>query len=153
MTDAIEGIRREFRSTCLVNSLERGDCTISLDGVPEPRLVVDLDLPGSPLNQSAVRCDHLLFAGGSASAILVAPVEFKGVWRRKIPDQLQAGAGVAEARVPSGTNVRFRPVAALRRFKPKGAQHDARRMVTFRGRAEPVRVVLCGDRLAKAVGT
>ena len=153
MTDAIREIRQGFKSTCVADSLERGECSISLDETPEPRLLVDLDRPGSPLDQNSVRCDYLVFAGGEDGAVLVAPVEFKGRWRKGMEDQLQAGADVAETRVPSGSNVRFRPVAALRRFNPKAERHHVRRKVAFRGGAEPVRVVLCGDRLAGAVAT
>lgn len=153
MTDAIREIRQGFRSTCVADSLERGECSISLDGTPEPRLLVDLDKPGSPLDQNSVRCDYLVFAVGDDSAVLVAPVEFKGRWRKGMEDQLQAGADVAETRVPSGSDVGFRPVAALRRFNLKAQRPHVRRKVTFRGGAEPVRVVLCGDRLASAITT
>ena len=75
MTDAIEEIREGFESTCVADSLERGECSISLDGTPEPRLLVDLDKPGSPLDQNSVRCDYLVFASGEDSAVLVSPID------------------------------------------------------------------------------
>ena len=89
--------------------LKRGTCSVSLAGVPEPRLLIDLDLPGSPLDDQSVRCDYLVFAGDGQPLFLVVPIEFKTKWRTKVVKQLQAG----------GTRQRgMFPTASARDFDP-----------------------------------
>ena len=143
----VESIGQSFRSTCIVSRLTRDGCSVDLAGVPEPRLLIDLDLPGSPLDDQSVRCDYLVFAGDGKRHFLVAPVEFKTKWREKTVKQLQAGADESDRHVPVALVATFRPVVALHRFSPKAARRRLRERVSFRGRVEPIRVVLCGERL------
>lgn len=76
-------IRSGFAATCVADKVERPGCTICLSGTPRPRLFIDLDLPGSPLDPNAVRCDYLAFVDNVKQMPCVAPVEFKGTWRTK----------------------------------------------------------------------
>lgn len=124
---------------------------MGLDGIPEPRLLIDLDLPGAPLDERSVRCDYLVFAGDGRPDFLVAPVEFKGTWRRKAEGQLQAEANESDRLAPPTVAVMFRPVVVLQQFGPKMARRILRATVDFRGRPEPIRVVLCGQDLRKVV--
>ena len=124
---------------------------MGLDGIPEPRLLIDMDLPGSPLDERSVRCDYLVFAGDGRPDFLVAPVEFKGTWRRKAVGQLQAGANESDRLAPPTVAVTFRPIVVLQQFGPKMARRILRATVDFRGRPEPTRVVLCGQDLRKVV--
>ena len=96
----VESIGQSFRSTCIVSRLTHDGCSVDLAGVPEPRLLIDLDLPGSPLDDQSVRCDYLVFAGDGKRHFLVAPVEFKTKWREKTVKQLQAGADESDRHVP-----------------------------------------------------
>lgn len=148
----VERIRQSFESTCVVRSLEREACSVGLGGVPEPCLVVDLDLPGSPLDQQSTRCDHLVFAGDGEEEFVVAPVEFKTKWREKVVTQLEAGAAELDRHAPVGLATTFRPVVALHRFKPKAVRRSLRERVGFRGRQEPIRVVMCGEELGSVLG-
>ena len=150
--NAIEEIRLGFTSTCVVSSLRRDDCSVSLAGVPEPRLVIDLDLPGSPLDEQSIRCDYLVFAGIGKPQFLVAPVEFKTTWRIKAVEQLQAGSDESDRHAPTELAATFRPVVAVRRFGRKMERRRMRaRRVCFRGRYEPIRVVRCGEKLGKVL--
>lgn len=148
MMGPVERIRQSVRSTCIAKHLRRASCTVGLTGFPEPHLLIDLDLPGSPLDDRSVRCDYLVFAGDGKRHFMVAPVEFKTKWREKTVKQLQAGADESDRRVPVALAVTFRPVVALHRFSPKATRRSLRERVSFRGRMEPIRVVLCGERLA-----
>ncbi len=145
----VEKIRRSFSNTCIVTSLRRRECSVSLAGVPEPHLLIDLDLPGSPLDDRSVRCDYLVFASDGKRRLLVTPVEFKTKWREKVVKQLQAGADEANRHVPVTPAATFRPVVALHRFSPKTARRKLRERVAFRGRLEPIRLVMCGEALGK----
>ena len=148
----VDRIRQSFKSTCVVSSLKRDGCSVGLDGVPEPFLLIDLDLPGSPLDQQSRRCDHLVFAGDGESQFVVAPVEFKTKWREKVVAQLEAGAAELDRHAPVGPATTFRPVVALHRFSPKAVRRSLRERVAFRGRQEPIRVVMCGEQLGSVLG-
>ncbi len=121
---------------------------MDMAGIPEPHLLIDLDLPGSPLGTQSVRCDYLVFAGDGKRQFLVAPVEFKTKWREKTVRQLQAGADESDRHAPVTPAATFRPVVALHRFSPKARRRSLREKVSFRGRSEPIRVVKCGEKLA-----
>ncbi len=146
----IERIRSEFSGECIVDKMERSEhlkCTVNLCGTPKPYLLIDLDLPGSPLGQSDRRCDYLVFVDDVEGIFCVAPVEFKSSsWKGKIVGQLQAGAKAAEKYIPEELKCRFRPVAVLGCFS-KGQKKNIRQFVSFWGQSRPVRIIDCGDRL------
>ena len=148
----IEKIERGFSATCVAQRLERPGCRVYLSGTPRPRLLIDLDLPGSPLDENAVRCDYLGFVDNVNGMLCVAPVEFKGAWRKKTVKQLQAGAIEAEKHVPADCQFTFRPIGVFEHFSPKVARRSMRHRVGFRGRSEPIRVIKCGDKLIEALG-
>ena len=146
-------IRSNFRATCIVDEIERPECTLSLCGTPRPYLFIDLDLPGSPLGPSDRRCDYLTFIDNVGGMPCVAPVEFKSTLRGKIVEQLQAGANEAERHVPNEFKCQFRPISVIKRF-PKGRRKNIRRpvsFVSFRGGSEPIRIVACGDKFVDAL--
>ena len=145
----IEAIRVGFMHTCVVGTLERRGCRVSLRSVPANRLRIDLDLPGSPLDDNAVRCDHLVFVDDN-DKLFVAAIEFKGVWRKKVVDQLQAGARKAERHVAVNRQCDFRPIGVFERVK-RARQRAVRRQVVFRGVSRAIRVVRCGGRLIEAL--
>ena len=66
----------------------------------------------------------------------------------KTVEQLQAGADEASQRAAKLAALTFRPVIALHRFKPKAIRRMTRQKVVFKGEREPIRLVMCGDRLA-----
>lgn len=125
---------------------------VGLAGVPQPQLLIDLDLPGSPLDSQSVRCDYLVFAGDGQPLLLVAPIEFKPIWRARVVKQLQAGMDEARRQVPDGLGARFRPVAVLYRLSPKATRRTLRKRVAAGDRKVPIRIVTCGDDLGRALG-
>ena len=152
MRDPVERIRQGFESTCFADRVNRGTCSVSMARGPQPQLLIDLDLPGSPLNDQSVRCDYLVFAGDGQPLFLVMPIEFKTKWRRKVVKQLQAGADEAKRHVADSLSARFRPITVLHRFWPKATRRELRESVAFGGRTEPIRMVMCGEDIGRVLG-
>ena len=100
MSGLVQRVRAKVDNACVVTEMDKEGCSVSLDGAPVTRLIVDLDEPGSPLGQNVTRCDYLFFADDSG-ADWVATLELtRGRFEvGKFHSQLQAGA-------PSGGTVR-----------------------------------------------
>ena len=96
--------------------LNKNGCSVPLKGTPSPRVVVDFDKPGSPLDRNETRCDYLVVAEVKKEGRgWVVPLELKrGRLRANhVVSQLQAGASAAEKLLPAVLQVRFRPIAAV----------------------------------------
>ena len=145
-----EEIRNEFRKTCIVNKIERPECTLCLSGTPEPYLIIDLDLRGSPLGPNVKRCDFLVFVDNVGEMPCAAPVEFKFTLRGTIVEQLQAGAKELEWRIPVKLECLFRPIGVVSNL-PKNQRKRIRQRVSFRGQDVPIRILYCGDKLIQAL--
>lgn len=159
MTGLVEAVRRQIDDSCIeAGALQRGDCEISLEDAPRPHVVIDFDKPGSPLGARQTRCEYLFVADRAGGGGWVVPMEFKssGIKVSRVARQLQAGARVAEGIVPNQEPMSFRPVAvAYERMNKKQIRDlkEAGNAVRFRGRHEPVRVLLCGRSLTDVLGT
>ena len=92
-------IRANVDGRCIATRIRKDGCSVSLNGVPSDRLIVDLDKPGSPLGQADARCDYLFVAEDGAGAGWVAPMELtRGrCVASKFVRQLRAGASAADA--------------------------------------------------------
>ena len=153
MSGLVARVRANVDGRCIATRIRKEGCSVSLDGVPSDRLIVDLDKPGSPLGQADARCDYLFVAKDGAGAGWVAPMELtRGrCVARKFVRQLRAGAAAAAQLVPRNVAAKFRPVAVY-----GGGLHMAERralqrndsQVSFHGMREPVRLMKCGMRLA-----
>ena len=143
------GAQIEDRS-CLADDIVKGGCGVSLVDAPGPRLIIDLDEPGSPLGGAESKCDYLFFADPN----LVVPIEIKDGEPNvaTVARQLQAGAQAADELASKGIAVVCSPVLVSRDLRRK-AQVDLRKArVPFRGREERIRRVACGDPLTDALG-
>lgn len=151
MSGLLHSVRAQFDAGCMVSGrLRKEGCTVSLNGAPTDRVVVDLDKPSSPLSGSDTRCDYLIFAEEPGQRDLFVPLELKkGRLRpRRVVAQLRAGTNAAVKAVGSRP-VHFLPVAAV------GSSHRANRTelkknankVRFRNQRKTVRVMRCGARL------
>ena len=156
MTGLMETVRNRLDTRCLVSGLlNKKGCKVSMKGAPETRLVVDLDRPGAPLGPDETRCDYLFVAKAEGSG-WVAPLELKR-GRLKVGEvvkQLQAGASVARKLVPSHADVRFRPIAAVGDTTSTQERNRLRRpdnLIRFHGKAEPIRLMSCGEALVYAL--
>lgn len=152
----VKRVRDALDPRCLVNGgLNRGGCKVSMARAPKPRLAIDFDRPGTRLPLGATRCDFLVVAEGGDGVGWVAPLELKRgrLHADEAVRQLQAGARAAERLIPSGEPLRFRPVVATGRV-PKAERRRLRGndgRIRLHGHVEAVRLMSCGDRLARAL--
>ena len=157
MTGLVDAVRDRVWEQCLVEECDKNGCSVSLDGAPQPYLVIDLDEPSSPAGRSERRCDYLFIADERSNRSWVAPMEIKNSEMKvsRVIRQLRAGARVAQKLVSSSSAISFRPVAVVREIH-KDAREKLRKRdseVSFRGRSERIRVLVCGDPLTNALDT
>ena len=150
MSGLLASVRRGFDPKCMVSGRpDRGGCSVSLEGAPESRIVIDLDKPSSPLSGNMTRCDNLVFAEERAEENWFTPLELKkgGLKPSKVVAQLQAGADAAFKAVGSHS-VNFQPVAVGRSHRVDRTElKKPANKVRFRNQRRTVRVMRCGERL------
>lgn len=155
MTNLATTLRGVLDPRCLVGGMSQQGCKVLLHGTGTPRLIVDLDKPGSPSDPNETRCDYLFFSKGNNGFSWVALLELKKgqLHAGLVVRQLQGSARAAEKLVPEGLSIRFRPVAVSGRL-PKAERHrlkGKKAMITFLGQSEPIRLLSCGDQLVEAL--
>ena len=153
MTGIVEAVADILDQRCMVGRLRKEGCKVSLKDAPEPRLIVDFDKPGSPLEQNQTRCDYLFVADSGECVGWIAPLELKrgSLQAGEVVRQLRAGAKAAEKFVSPNEKMKFRPTAAF------GNIHRAeitklKEKIRFHGHVEAIRLIKCGDSLRKALG-
>ena len=149
----VRTIRERTDVRCHTTVCRDGRCSLSLEDVPEPSILISLEHEAAPVKAGQTHCDYL-FVGGRAP--WVAPVELTASAARvsKFLPQLRAGADIADKLLPQDVQVRFRPVAAyggeLRRIERDGFLKPANRVV-FRTKPVPIKLVRCGSPLTQAL--
>lgn len=156
MSGLVQRVRESVDVDCVATAISKEGCSVSLDGAPTNRVIVDLDEPSSPLPPPNQRCDYIVVAEDSTGSGCLAPMELtRGRFQvGKFVVQLRAGTVAAERIVPASLSVRFRPVAVY-----GGSIHKAERTrlrqgyskVQFRGMRETLRLIKCGSRLASVL--
>ena len=111
-----------------------------------------MDCPELPIATNETRCDYLFIGNEN----WVAPLELKRgrVDAGEVAAQLRAGAAFAERIVPSGADVRFRPVVGYGGKLPRSQSEALKRKgakVRFRGKEYEVRAIRCGRQLAQVL--
>ena len=153
MNGLVETVRNRVNVTCVTNgSLRKRGCSTKLNGAPQPRLIIDFDRPGAPLNSSQRRCDYLFVATGEGNGDWVAPLELKrgGFDVTEIVGQLRAGARTAENLIPQNVPVAFRPIAVFGggiRKAERNALKGRSNWVRFHGSHKTIRLIKCGGLL------
>ena len=157
MSGLVETVRKRVEKDCIKNrGLRKEGCSISLKDAPKPHLIIDFDLPGSPLGQRQTRCDYLFIADDTDISGWVVPLELKsGMMKASaVARQLNAGARVAEQLIPKQNTVNFRPVAAFGggiHKAERNALKTERNKVQFHGTVEYVRLIKCEARLIQGI--
>ena len=154
MTNIVEAVRDAFDQRTFVKSnLRKAGCRVRMTDVPEPRLIIDLDKPGSPAASNAKCCDYLVFVEDQHGVVWVAPLELKRgkLHADQVARQLQSGAKVAENRIAQSAAVTFRPVAVTGSASIHERNTLKKNRVKFHGRLEPIRLMKCGTSLAQVL--
>ena len=147
----LDAVKRAVPDSCQERQCRKDGCAVSLAGVAQPRVVVDMDCDALGIPRSSTRCDYVVVSGADR-AVRVAPIELKSGRvndGRAAVAQLQAGATFAEGWVTNWGAVRLVPVLAHGKGVGKRALRDLRRArISFRGVGLRPRLVRCGDPIA-----
>lgn len=152
----VETVRTKTNAQCHATTCRDGRCSLSLDDIPKPSILISLEHETAPVKKGQAHCDYL-FVGGSnkKEGPWVAPVELTESAARvsKFLPQLRAGADIADQLIQQ-VQVRFRPVAVyggeLKRIERDSFLKPANHVV-FRGKQVPIKLVRCGSPLTKAL--
>ncbi len=150
MTERLSRIEGQLDPRALSKKCEKEGCSVSLQGLQSPYLLVDLDRPGSPLRQHETRCDYILFCDHD-SMLHVAALELKGGRARSAVarGQLEAGAKAAEQLCASEGSLRFRAVLVHGRNLRKAERK--RISVRFRDSEHRVYFKTCGSTMTQVL--
>ena len=155
MASVVETVRSITSPKCHAEECEDGDCSLSLDGVPEPNVLISLEHEAAPVKAGAQHCDYLFVGGDEQNGEpWVAPIELTANKRIRIHKfkQIQAGADIAEGLLPSGAQVKFLPILAHNiEFRHQVRRNLQENQVTFRGKKTLILTMHCGEPLANAL--
>ena len=138
---------------CLATQCNKDGCKLGLNGVPEARVVVDLDCGDLSIPQHRKRCDYVFFAE-EEDTTWVSPIELKSgrFSASGVLEQLQGGIEVADKWLPRVIELKFVPVLAHGKSIHK---EDRRRLLSrtlkLRGKKSKAMLLRCGDQLTKAL--
>ena len=149
----VDDVSARAPDACLTNRARGQGCSVNLSGAPSPYVLIDMDCRALGISQRARRCDFIFF---SDDGNWVIPLELKRgkIHASEVVAQLKAGAAFAERMVPRGAEVKFLPVAVHGgRVYPaeRKALLNKASIIRFRGKAESVELLKCGQRLADAL--
>lgn len=150
----VEHVRPTIDARWSATRCEDAGCSLSLDGLPEERLLIRADQPAaSGIDQEAM-CDFIWFDEQNQTAA----IELKRGHIRvgQVVQQLQNGTNfVADRLVGYGPEVRFRPILAC---KGKVDKRDRRELkekranwIGFRGGSREIKIVPCDSPLKDAL--
>lgn len=135
---------------------------MSLEGIPEPYVLIDLEHDSAPRHREHSRaqnhphCDFLLVAGDDDNGgPWVVPIEL--TTGNKDGDlllrQLQAGADIADDLLPPDVSFRFRPIfghdGRMNRYVITEVLYQQN--IQLRHESDYVELIRCGDQLADAL--
>ena len=149
MTSAFDQVSVDAKS--LSQKCEKQGCEVGLTDVPGPYHLIDMDRRGSPAK--GVRCDYLLIGVGSGEDDLyIAPLELKssGFRAQAVSRQLAGGARAADRLAPKAP-CRFVPVVAHDGAHRREIDKLAKHPVCFCGKPHAIKLMKCGEDVAKAL--
>ena len=154
MTNLINQIESKLPSGCLTSKLRKSGCTVKLNGAPASSIKIDMDKCEPLVKKTETRCDYIFIGGGKD--VFFVPLEVKPTPNaKKILNQLQAGADIADLRIiPKNkrVQVQFQPVVAHRNKFGKQENLILRQSkIHFRGEWISVERLKCGAPLTNAV--
>ena len=148
----VEQVRQNIDEECLARRCRRDGCSLTLESLAQPFILIDMDHERSPSDRSGGKnCDYI-FVGDEDHWI--APLELKRgkLHAEDVVAQIQAGAAIADQIVPHRVRTRFRPVAA---YGGKAHRAELRLLTTsrvrFRSQNNRVALVRCGTSLLGAL--
>ncbi len=151
----VDTVKRVVPESCQKQRCSKDRCSVLLAGVPQPRVVVDMDCDALGIPGDAVRCDYVVVSG-SDQTLRIVPIEMKSGRvnnGRAVVGQLQAGADFAQRWARNWGTARLVPVLAHGKGVGKLALKELRgARISFRGTRLRPQLVRCGERIAGLLG-
>ena len=160
----VESVKANTNPLCQTDICSDSGCCMSIQGVPEPYVLLNLEHDAAPRHRDHSRhrnhphCDYLLIAGDDDNGgPWVAPIEL--TTGNKNGDillrQLRAGADIADQLLPPDVIFRFRPIFAhdgrLHRYVIDEVIYRESNYIQLRGESEPIELTRCREALADAL--
>lgn len=148
-------VKRNISENCVSKRLNKNNCKVSLQDVPQERLIIDFDKPNAPVKHNQTCCDYLLVYERNNSPGIIIPLEMKGRSFKlsKVKQQLQTATKFVESLIPKTSDVKFFPIVASSGV-PKlmnSLLKQTRYQVPFHNRNHPIRRVRCNTKLVDAI--
>ena len=157
MSALVDAVRAHVPQSCRAARCRKQGVSASLSGLPDQRVLVDLDCHDLDIDPKMRRCDFILACDDNQIA-QIAPIELKrgDVEPADVAEQLAGGAQIADRWLPQegSLRVRFRPVVV---YGGKFNRHQRRKptakeKVRFRGRLYEIKRIRRGSPLRDALG-
>ena len=156
MSSVVEIVRDKTDSNCHVTTCKEGKCSLLLDGVSEPNVLISLEHTSAPVAVGEPRSDYLFVGSDENGGLWVAPIELTESKAdfSKFEPQLRAGAAIADKLLPKNIpGVKFRPIAVhdgihrdeVNKFR------NSRNKISFRGNSVSIKQTRCGSPLTNAL--
>ena len=153
MSLLVDRAKRDIPQQCQSRQCRGAGCFLSLKGIGDQRVLIDMDCGELNVPPDRKRCDYV-FVGAEN---WIVPIELKSgnVDAGQVKEQLQTGADFAHGRlVTNDTRVRFRPVAAyggkIHRSQTEALKKPQTR-VRFGNETYEIKLIRCGAALAGAL--
>lgn len=150
-SENIDYVNKRVQSSCVASNCSKQGCTLSLKGLSNLKVLVDLDKPGAPVKQGSPKCDYIMFACiNKNDTFCVAPIEMKrgSANASKMTSQLVAGAEIAMRLVSKQPDTKFIPIAVYGgRLHSVQSRNFRSKRVKFHGESYPITLVRSGNRL------
>ena len=163
-TMIVEAVKAKTKALCQTDSCHDSGCCMSLQDIPEPYVLINLEHDAAPRHRSHSRhsthphCDFLLVAGEDDNGgPWVSPIELTTGNKdgELLLRQLRAGADIADDLLPHGVSFRFRPIFAhdgrLHQHVITNVIYLQSSYIQLRDTSEHIELTRCRETLANAL--
>ena len=151
MAEVVGALRRSVPAGCQAVACEDAGCSLAIDDIADPWVLVDLDCEGLSL-RGVTHADFLLATQGG----VLACIELKGGKTiRGAVEQIQESSFYVEDELRLSVHVtQFRPILGHHvKLKVGQRKHLQMQRIEFQKKGYSIRLIPCGGRLADALGS
>ena len=153
MSGPVTECANQVPGCCHATRCNRDGCRVALRGVPQKRIIVDMDCKALQIPNGRKRCDYL-FVGEEPNTTWVVPIELKGGgWKAsEALEQIEEGVRIADMWLPRGTSFQFVPVLVHGKGTHRNELRKLRsRKMRLRGQMKRIALIRCGAQLKSAL--
>ena len=156
MPTAVQAVVAATSPECHSHVCYDSGCGLSLTGLSDPYILLNLESDKSPVDKTKRHCDFLLVGmPNRAGTEWVVPIELTRNQHKTAEysvEQLSGGSATADKLLPRRANVRIKGVVGQRGLHRYEFDLLRKMRVPFRGRCGRIRILSCGDDLLNAFG-